>query len=108
MAFSRDHDYYLAKNRSLAAAQDLERKDKVLEKKGQSSLEREASCFNCKLKSKCPEFRGKRSGTTSGVVSFGGGNANMICSKYQPAPNERRGMSDNQIKSLMKNFKKGM
>ena len=106
MPFNKEHDYYLAKNRSLAAAQEIDRKDKALEKKGHSTLEREASCFNCKQKSKCPEFRGKRNGTTSGVVSFGGSNANMICSKYVPAPTDRRGMNDRQIKSLMKDFKR--
>lgn len=106
MAFSRDHDYYLAKNRSLASAYEIDTKDRKLEKSGHSPLEREASCFNCKGKQKCPEFRARRGGVTSGVVSFGGRGYD-ICAKYEAAPAERKGMSDGQIKSLMKGFKRG-
>ena len=107
MAFNRDHDHYVAKNRALASAYNLERQDRKLEQKGASNLERKASCFNCKLKQKCPQFRGRRSGGTSGVVSFGGMNENMLCDKYEPAPTDRRGMSDKQIKALMRGFKRG-
>ena len=106
MAFNQDHEHYVMKNRALAGGYNIDRKDKKFEKKGVSPLEREPSCFNCKLKQKCPDFRGKRSGGTSGVVSFGGGNESMLCDRYVPAPFEKRGMSDKQIKSLMKGFKR--
>ena len=78
------------------------------EKKGYSHLKsnKEGSCFNCKQKQNCSEFRAKRSGGASGVVSFGG-DENFICSKYTPAQAQAKGMSDKQIKSLLKNVKKG-
>jgi len=103
-----DHDRFVAKNRSLAQAEDLAKRDDALEKKGYSYLrEREdSSCFNCKTKQTCREFAAKRSGGASGVVSFGGGER-MICDKYLPAEKAQKAMSGKQIKSLLKNVKKG-
>lgn len=105
--FSIDHDHFVAKNRSLAAAEEVHRKDKAMERKGFSQMQRqqEASCFNCKLKKKCPEFRTSKTGVTTGAASFGGAEK-QICDKYQPAPAENRNMSEKQIKSLLKNFKR--
>jgi hypothetical protein len=106
--FAIDHDRFVMKNRMLAAAEDVQRRDRDLEKKGiaQADRPREASCFNCKLKKKCSEFRSTRTGYATGVASFGGGSDRAVCSKYEPAPAESRGMSDKQIKALMKNFKR--
>jgi hypothetical protein len=108
MNFDYDHERFVAKNRSLASAEDLKKKDSNLEKKGFSHLKtnEEGSCFNCKMKQGCSEFRGKRSGGSSGVVSFGG-EANFVCSKYIPGTTQGKSMSNNQIKSLLKNVKKG-
>jgi len=108
MAFNADHDHYVMKNRMLARSVDLDKKDKRLEKKGSvNAADKPASCFTCKDKSKCPEFRAKRGGGSSGVVSFGG-NETMICDKYVPAPeDQKKGMNKKQIKSLMKSFKRG-
>ncbi|NLP04008.1 MAG: hypothetical protein GX089_16055 [Fibrobacter sp.] len=108
MSFTYDHEKFVAKNRSLASAQGREQRDQALEKKGYSHLKsnKEGSCFNCKQKQNCSEFRAKRSGGASGVVSFGG-DENFICSKYTPAQAQAKGMSDKQIKSLLKNVKKG-
>jgi hypothetical protein len=108
MNFSYDHDRFVSKNRAIAASYGMEKKDASLEKKGFSRLERQndASCFNCKAKAKCAEFRAKRSGGSAGAVSFGGGEQ-MICERYAPAPSDSRSMSDKQIKSLLKNVKKG-
>ena len=41
-----------------------------------------------------------------GAVSFSG-NEEFICDRYIPAPADKKTMSDKQIKSLLKNFKKG-
>lgn len=109
MNFDYDHDRFVAKNRMLAGADEIDRRDKKLESKGFSRLKREqeASCFNCKFKGKCADFRAKRSGGTKGAVSFGGDNdGTMLCDRYEPAPVKSRNMSDRQIKSLMKNFKR--
>lgn len=106
MSLNREHDHYVAKNRSLALANEMETRDKKLEKQGHSHLEREASCFNCKLKSKCPQFRVQRTGSISGVASVGGNASSYLCDKYVPMPAESRGMDNKKIKSLMKQFKR--
>jgi hypothetical protein len=104
-----DHDRFVEKNRSIAKSQEIAVKDETLEKKGYSFLERqkEASCYTCKSKRKCPEFRAKQTGGTSGVVSFGG-DEKFICNRYEPATVESRSMSSKQIKSLLKNAKRGL
>jgi len=108
MNMNYDHDRYVAKNRSLASAEEIKRRDDELEKKGYSHLgrEKEGSCFNCKMKAHCSEFKAKRSGGSKGVVSFGG-DQKFLCDRYIPAPSEHKNMSDKQIKSLLKNIKKG-
>lgn len=108
MAFAYDHDRFVAKNRSLAAAEDIGYRDEELEKKGFSHLknQQEGSCFNCKMKNTCSEFKAKRSGGSKGVVSFGG-DQKFVCDRYIPAPSQAKNMSDKQIKSLLKNVKHG-
>ena len=108
MGFSYDHDKFVAKNRAMASAERIKQKDDVLERKGFAHLKRdqEASCFNCKMRQTCPTFKGKRSGGASGVVSFGG-EQTFICDRYTPAPAQEKNMTSRQIKSLLKNIKKG-
>ena len=109
MKRSIDHESFVEKNRSIAHSQEVFEKDKAMEKKGYTYLQRqqEASCFNCKSKQKCPEFRSKKTGGTSGVVSFGG-DEKFLCGRYAPAAFENRSMSQKQIKSLLKNVKRGL
>jgi hypothetical protein len=104
--FNRDHEHYVLKNRMLAAATEISRRGSKSEKKGGAPAEREKSCFNCKLKKTCTQFRAKRSGGASGVVSFGGFDETMVCERYEPAPRQNRGMSEKQIKSLMRSFRR--
>ena len=108
MNFDYDHERFVAKNRSLASAEEIQKKDVDLEKKGFSHLKRnqEGSCFNCKMKSACSEFKSKKSGGSSGVVSFGG-DEHFVCGRYIPAASTDKSMSSKQIKSLLKNVKKG-
>jgi hypothetical protein len=103
-----DHDRFVSKNRSMAQAYETGKSDADLERKGFSHIQRqqEASCLNCKTKNKCVEFRKKTSGGSAGVVSFGGGEK-FLCSRYVPAPPENRGISQSDIKKLMKNARKG-
>jgi hypothetical protein len=103
-----DHDRFVAKNRSLAHAEELAKRDDALDKKGYSYLRGrdDSSCFNCKMRQTCREFAARRSGGTSGVVSFGG-EEKLICDKYIPAEKAQKIMSDKQVKSLLKNIKKG-
>ncbi|MBD3322172.1 MAG: hypothetical protein GF350_13825 [Chitinivibrionales bacterium] len=104
-----DHDRFVAKNKMLANAYDTDRRGRRSGKKGDSDTERDkkASCFNCRKRKKCPDFRGKRSGGAAGAASFGG-DERLICDKYESAPTENKNMSDKQIKSLLKNMKKNI
>jgi hypothetical protein len=110
MNFNTDHDRFVAKNRSLASAYESEQREQNATRRELSPQKREneGSCFNCKAKPKCADFRAKRNGGTSGVVSFGGSSSSMRCDKYVPAPAQSRTMSDKAIKSLMKNFRRGV
>jgi hypothetical protein len=104
---SHDHERFVNKNRGLARAYEIDSHDRKAESKGFSHQQRqeEASCFNCKLQNRCSEFRNKRSGGSSGAVSFGGAEK-FLCGRYVPKPTERKTMDNRQIKSLMKNFKR--
>ena len=108
MNWSNDHERFVAKNRSLASADEVKRKDEALGKKGYTQIKRgnEGSCFNCKMKQTCVEFKARRTGRSTGAVSFGG-DQNFVCDRYQPASTEPKTMSKKQIKSLLKNVKKG-
>jgi len=108
MNYDIDHDRFVNKNKSIARAYDVDSRDSQMERKGFSRIQRqsEASCFNCKLKGKCSEFRGRRTGGSAGAVSFGG-EEKMICNRFVPAPAESKSMSNKQIKSLLKNVKRG-
>ncbi len=109
MNYSYDHDRFVNKNRGLAGAYEMGRKDSRLERKGfdRTGREQEASCFNCKLRGKCVEYRKKRSGGTDGVVSYGG-HETFICDRYQAEPADQKSISNRQIKSLLKNAKRGL
>ena len=101
-----DHDHFVAKNRALAVAEDIKRRDEEYGKKGAATKRQTGSCFNCKMKQGCSEFKARRSGRSTGVVSFGG-DETFICDRYSPAQTQNRSMSDKQIKALLKNIQKG-
>jgi hypothetical protein len=102
-----DHDRFVAKNRALAGAEDIKRRDEEYDSKGASPKRKESgSCFTCKTKQSCSEFKARRSGRSTGVVSFGGED-DFVCSRYVPAPARSRSMSDKQIKTLLKNIRMG-
>jgi hypothetical protein len=108
-AFDIDHDRFVRKNKSLAAAYRKDEKDRKLQDKGYSHLQndREASCFNCKKRTKCPQFRRSRDGSSTGAVSFGGGDDAVICDQYEPEKKDQKArVSDKKVKSLLKNMKK--
>jgi hypothetical protein len=107
MKRSIDHDLYVAKNRALAVAEDMKRRDETIERPGDGrNAALTGSCFTCKTKLGCSEFKARRSGRSTGVVSFGG-DEKFVCERYVPAPAQGRAMSDKQIKALMKNVRNG-
>jgi len=103
MKRSIDHDHFVAKNKALAAAEDMKRRDEGSERTDVAKKNpAEGSCFTCKMKQGCSEFKARRSGRSTGVVSFGG-DEKFVCTRYMPAPAQNRSMSDKKIKALMKN-----
>jgi hypothetical protein len=105
MLFNHDHERYVAKNRALSSGTDLLGRRGTDQKRATDTARppRE-SCFNCKERKSCQEFRSRRGGRGTGVVSVGGSIEDMKCAKYQFSAEEKRGMSSKQIKSLMRNF----
>jgi hypothetical protein len=102
-----DHDRFVATNRAFALAEDVKRRDEEYGKKeGLPINQPRKSCFTCKMKQACSEFKARRSGRSTGVVSFGG-DESFVCKKYTPAPARSRSMSDKQIKTLLKNIRMG-
>jgi hypothetical protein len=104
-----DHDQIVEKNRATARSYETDARDKALAEKGYDVQQRqaEASCFNCKMKQTCPQFKAKRTGGTSGVVSFGG-DQKFICDRYTPNPSPTKTLSNKQVKSLLKNAMRGL
>ena len=102
-----DHDRFVAKNRAFALAEDVKRRDEeYVKKEGAAGAQQRGSCFSCKMKQGCSEFKARRSGRSTGVVSFGG-DESFVCERYTPGAAQRRSMSDKQIKALLKNISKG-
>ena len=108
MNFNYDHDRFVLKNKMLADGYSVDKKDTEIEKKGFLRHLRldNPSCFNCKLKNKCAEFRTKQSAGMGGVASISG-NEKFWCDRYCAEPSREKLMTDKQIKSLLKNTKKG-
>jgi len=102
-----DHDRFVAKNRAFALAEDVKRRDEEYVKRdGALKSQPKGSCFSCKMKQGCSEFKARRSGRSTGVVSFGG-DESFVCERYTPGAAQRRSMSDKQIKALLKNVRMG-
>ncbi len=108
-SFDIDHDRFVRKNRDLASAYSKDDKERMSRRTAQTGeTAHKPSCFNCKKRTKCPEFRRNREGSSSGAVSFGGGNDAVICDQYEAEKTQEKpkGMSDKKVKSLLKNMKK--
>jgi len=111
MSWNYDHDRYLAKNKAFAAAETSSWKKKGNGRNDANQGAKKATCFNCKTRQSCSEFRTKRTGGVEGAVSFGGSSDDIVfwCSKHQFAEDKNKGGADpKKIKSLMKSFKRGM
>lgn len=103
-----DHERYVRKNATLASGYNTNKSDRKFEDKGVDHLKQgDASCFNCKHKKKCVTFDKLRTGGSTGAVSFGG-DEKFICDRYELLKSDRGGMNDKQIKSMLKNAKKGL
>ncbi len=99
-----EHDRFLAKNRMLAASYEiLNTQNKLTERLGDKKpSEKAMSCFNCKKKLKCLEFKRKSSGGTTGAVSIEA-TTTFICDKYEPIPDkDTKNMTNKEIKNAMK------
>ena len=99
-----DHDRFEAKNRMLAQSYEiLNTEGKVKNRLGDKAATVKAmSCFNCKKKMKCLEFKRKSSGGSEGAISIDS-NTQFICDKYDPIPDkDLKTMTKNEVKNTMK------
>ncbi|MFP4522859.1 MAG: hypothetical protein ACLFQK_12005 [Fibrobacterota bacterium] len=106
-----EHERFLRKNEMLAkdyAIDDLDRKAAAnAKKKGlQSDDRKEKSCYTCKRRNRCQEFRMKTTGGSRGSVSIGSETI-YFCEKYLPEPPKQKEMSENAKKNLLKSALKG-
>lgn len=86
-----------------------ETEGRIKAKHGESiPTERQMSCFNCKKKNRCLEFKSKSTGGSNGAVSIDS-HTTFLCDKYDPIPVQKneRSLNNNQIKSMMKAAKFG-
>jgi len=105
-----DHDRFLLKNKSLAEGYQLAKLQNKIEENLGGTLDKskESSCFNCRKKNKCLEFKSKSSSGSAGAVSIGADTV-FICAKYEPflQSKENKGVSQKQISNMLKLAKKG-
>ncbi|MBL8027043.1 MAG: hypothetical protein JNL74_11565 [Fibrobacteres bacterium] len=104
-----DHDRFTAKNRMLAQSYEiLNTEGKVKDRLGgKQTSDKPMSCFNCKKKLKCLEFKRKSSGGTDGAISIDT-NTTFICDKYDPIPDKDvKVMSGKDVKNAMKAAMRG-
>jgi hypothetical protein len=108
MDFSDDR--FMSKNQSLANAFETDRtkgKTVVRSQFGADAKEEAQSCYNCKTRQKCDKFRTWRTGGSSGVVSVGADHK-YLCEKYVQDPvGKVTGVSQQQVKSMLKGAMKG-
>lgn len=105
-----EHDRFQAKNKMLAQAYEVgQTEGKVKDKHGDAiPTERPMSCFNCKKKNRCIDFKAKSTGGTSGAVSIDS-HTSFLCDQYDPMPlpKKEKSLNNNQIRSMVKAAKSG-
>ncbi|MFH0919989.1 MAG: hypothetical protein V1913_06465 [Fibrobacterota bacterium] len=105
-----DHERFMSKNRMLAQGYETSKlQDKVNATAGDGRSDmRPTSCFNCKKKNKCLEFKQKSTGGSSGTVSIDTSTV-FLCDRYAALPplKHEKSLSGPQVKSIMKAALKG-
>ena len=103
-------DRFIDKNLSLAKAYQKDPRDNktvVRKEVGGEAKEEAQSCWNCKTKNRCDNFRKWRTGGITGVVSVGE-DKQFWCSKWIEDPvNKLNAVSDKAVKSMMRSMRKG-
>ncbi|MEW6042335.1 MAG: hypothetical protein AB1633_12525 [Elusimicrobiota bacterium] len=100
----QDFDRFLSKNMRMARGYDLTKsQEKASDRDGMEKPFLKKSCFNCRLKIKCNDFRTKRTGGIGGSVSIGDDSI-FICDKWQAfePSTKQKTLSDRQVKSMLK------
>lgn len=104
-----EHDRFVRKNQMMADTYTSERTKKGLDKKYEDRKDtpREKTCYNCKKKNRCSEFREKTRGV-GGSVSIGNDTI-FLCDNYIPVPEKKKdqNISKKEVNSMLKAAKKG-
>ncbi len=104
-----DFDRYLAKNTRMARGYEIA--DNLKKDKGDAQVATvtiRKTCFNCKSRNSCNDFRIKRTGGTGGSVSIGD-DSDFVCVKWQPfeVHAKQKPLTQRQVNNMMKNALKG-
>ena len=93
-----DHNRFVMRNKSLALAEEFDRKGKVIGSKGEEAK----TCNNCNRKKHCKK---NRVYTGGGSISIG----EVVTTSCETWMEQKKGaMSDKQKRSLLKQFKNKM
>jgi hypothetical protein len=104
-----DHQRWLRKtNMQAVGFEDRNFKKKLEEKFGKELSERPHSCYTCKKKMRCMEFKTITTGGTAGAVSIDA-SVKFLCEKYDALPIQKKNLalSSGQVSNLLKRAKTG-
>jgi hypothetical protein len=104
-----DHQRWLRKSVIQAqGVEDKNAKSKIEEKFGKEVAARPNSCYTCRKKTRCLEFKNKTTGGSAGAVSIDA-SIKFLCDKFDPMPIQKKDqrLSSSAISGLLKRAKSG-
>jgi len=104
-----DHQRWLRKtNMQAQGFADRDNTQKLEKKFGKEIIERPNSCYTCRKKNRCLEFKSKTTGGEAGAVSIDA-SVQFLCDKFDPMPIQKKNqqLSQNAINGLLKRAKTG-
>ena len=102
-----DHQRFLRKNAMLARG--VTDSNKRAEEKPTNEIEKKAdSCYNCRKKSRCVEFKNLTTGGSAGAVSIDA-SVKFVCDRFDAMPIQKKNlrMTTGAISNLLKRAKTG-
>ena len=102
-----EHQRFLRKNAMMARG-IIENKKKDEEKQTNEIVKKADSCYNCRKKVRCVEFKNMTTGGLAGAVSIDA-SVKFICDRFDVMPIQKKNMhlSSNQVSNLLKRAKTG-
>lgn len=109
--FENDHDRFIMKNKLMAQGYEMDKVAKTVKDRigdTETDIPRETTCFTCRKKTKCAEFKKKSTGGSSGAVSIGD-ETNFLCDRFEPIPINKKDkkVTKKQVNNMLKAALKG-